>query len=313
MIAAASLPSSLLPGPPAGWSPWEGTLAQAFSVSGRGLHTGRKVHVRLLPASGKGDERGIQFQRIKNGALWGKVLARHQAWRKYPLCSTLESTEGILFRTVEHLLASLLLCEIDHARIELDAEELPIFDGGASEWVRIIAQCGRHALPRPKKFLKIIQACEHSFGGSSRYRIEPSDNYTIQASVRVHGFAPMHWEGAISPAAFAEQIAPSRSYGHFWLALPAMLGGLLSGIPVLRGARFSSVAAILGGRVLGGMTVPEEFARHKVLDMLGDFALAGSPFLGKLSACQPSHRRNHRFLKMVLKQKQLWEWRSFSG
>lgn len=297
---------------PEGWSIREATLARELLLSGRGLHTGRKVHVRILPRTGLKKDRGILFRRIAKGETIAEVQTAYGPWRKQPMCSSLRSKNGVLFRTVEHLLASLLLCEIDHAIVEMDAEELPILDGGALRWCRAIHDCGRLEQAKFKRFIKITKSFEYIFGEASSYRIEPAPEYRIDCTVNIRGFAPMAWSGQLTPSSFISEIAPARSYGHLLGALPAVVFGYLSNRPILRGARFSSVAAIFNNKVLGGMLLPDEFARHRVLDMAGDFAIAGAPLLGRVQVVQPSHRRNQKFMRTFLKEnKDSWEWRSF--
>lgn len=201
--------------------------------------------------------------------------------------------------------------EIDHAIVEMDAEEVPILDGGASEWIQAIDACGREDLASPKRFIQIIKPFEYTFGEISAYRVEPASYYGADVTGLERGFSAMRWSGTLTPVSFAAEIAPARSHGHLLAALPAILGGYLWGKPILRGARISSVAAIFNKRVIGGMTVPDEFVRHRVLDMVGDFAIAGAPLLGKLTVRRPSHRRNQKFMRTLLKNQDCWQWASW--
>lgn len=280
-------------------------------MEGRGLHTGRKVHLRILPSHGGEESRGIVFRRVRGHECLSEAHTRYSLWRKQPLCSTLQGSNGMLFRTVEHILAALLMREIDHAVVEMDAEEVPILDGGAAEWIQAIDACGREDLTVPKRFIRITKPFEYTFGEISVYRIEPARSYEADVTGLERGFTPMRWAGTLTPDSFVAEIAPARSHGHLLAAVPAILGGYLWGKPILRGARISSVAAIFNKRVIGGMTVPDEFVRHRVLDMVGDFAIAGAPLLGKVTVRRPSHRRNQKFMRTLLNDKGCWEWASF--
>lgn len=300
---------------PAGWQASEGTLARPLELSGRGLHTGRRVNVRILPAAGAtsaGERHGIVFRRVHKGQALGTVAADPSLRRGQPLCTMLHGNDGLGVRTVEHLLASLLACEIDHAIVELDAEEVPILDGSAQPWIDAILACGRTALPQRKCFLRVLEAVSVAVGeGAARreMRVEPADDYVLTVHNNdLKGFGDMAWHGRLTPRAFAEEIASSRSYGQIKWAVPAIVVGYLRGVPILRGARPSCTASIVGKRVLGGLRQPDEFVRHRVLDLVGDLALAGAPLLGHVSARRPTHEMNYRLLAALLGTPGAYEW-----
>jgi UDP-3-O-[3-hydroxymyristoyl] N-acetylglucosamine deacetylase len=297
---------------PSGWHASEGTLAQPLVLSGHGLHTGRRVNVRILPVAPSGDAHGIVFRRVSKGREVG-VLAAHPAVRHaQPLCTMLRASDGFGVRTVEHLLASLLASEIDHAIVELDAEEVPILDGSAQPWIDAIRACGRAALQRPKRFLRVLKTVSVVDGeGPARreMRVEPAERYELSVHNNdLKGFGDMEWHGALTPHTFAYEIASSRSYGQIKWAVPAIAFGYLRGMPILRGARLSCTASIVGNRVLGGLRQPDEFVRHRVLDLVGDLALAGAPLLAHVTARRPTHEMNYRLLAKLLGTRGACEW-----
>lgn len=297
---------------PAGWHSNEGTLARSLELSGRGLHTGRRVNVRVVP----GEAGGIVFRRMGRGRALADLPASPTMRLAQPLCTMLEDQSGVRVRTVEHLLASLLACEIDHAIVELDAEEVPILDGSALPWTQAINSCGRRSLPSRKRFIRVLQPISVEDGSGTKnvrsMRIEPCDRYEMSVRNDLNGFGNLHWDGAITPASFATEIAPSRSYGRVKWAALAILVGYLRGVPILRGARLSSTAAIVGSKVIGGMRLPDEFVRHRVLDLIGDLALGGAPLLGRVTALRPSHEMNYRLLAALLAERDAWEWTEFA-
>lgn len=300
---------------PAGWQPSEGMLARPLELSGHGLHTGRRVNVRILPAESatpSGERHGIVFRRVHKGKALGIVAADPSLRQGQPLCTMLRANDGLGVRTVEHLLASLLACEIDHAIVELDAEEVPILDGSAQPWIDAIKACGRTALPQPKRFLRVLKIVSVADGeGAARreMRVEPADDYALSVHNNdIKGFGDMEWHGRLTPRAFADEIASSRSYGQIKWAVPAIVVGYLRGMPILRGARPSCTASIVGSRVLGGLRQPDEFVRHRVLDLVGDLALAGAPLLAHVTARRPSHEMNYRLLAKLLGTPGACEW-----
>jgi UDP-3-O-[3-hydroxymyristoyl] N-acetylglucosamine deacetylase len=296
---------------PAGWHADEGTLARSLELSGRGLHTGRRVNVRIVP----GEAGGIVFRRMGGGRALGDLSVSPAIRLAQPLCTTLQTEGGVRVRTVEHLLASLLTCEIDHATVELDAEEVPILDGSAQPWIQAINGCGRRSLPARKRFIRVLRAVGVEDGAGTKnvrsMRVEPAERYEMSVRNDLKGFGNLHWDGDITPASFAGEIAPSRSYGRVKWAALAIVAGYLRGVPILRGARLSSTAAIVGSRVIGGMRMPDEFVRHRVLDLVGDLALAGAPLLGRVTALRPSHEMNYRLLAALLAEPDAWEWAEF--
>jgi UDP-3-O-[3-hydroxymyristoyl] N-acetylglucosamine deacetylase len=228
-----------------------------------------------------------------------------------PLCTMLRASDGIGVRTVEHLLASLLTQEIDHATIRLDAEEVPILDGSASPWCAALQTAGRAPLAYPKRFIRVLKTVTVEDGEGSalrRMRVEPAGRYELDVRNDLRGFGELRWEGEITPVSFVREIAPSRSYGRLKWAIAAIAAGYLTGKPILRGARTSSTAAIVGSRVIGGLRMPDEFVRHRALDLIGDLAMAGAPILGRVSAWRPSHEMNYRLLAALLGDRSAWEW-----
>ncbi|KVN14208.1 MULTISPECIES: UDP-3-O-acyl N-acetylglycosamine deacetylase [unclassified Burkholderia] len=299
---------------PAGWHAREGTLARELALSGHGLHTGRRVRVRIVPADGGARTRGVVFRRMRDGRVLATLAAGPALRRAQPLCTMLRNADGIGVRTVEHLLASLLACEIDHATVELDAEEVPILDGSARPWVDALRACGRAALPAPKRFIRVLKPVVVTDGGGDarrEMRVEPAARYELSVRNDLKGFGDMHWSGVLTPDVFAAEIAPSRSYGRVKWAIPAIVAGYLRGVPILRGARPSCTASIVGSRVVGGLRQPDEFVRHRVLDLIGDLALAGAPLLGRVSAFRPSHEMNFRLVEALLSTAGAWEWAEF--
>lgn len=297
---------------PSGWQACEGTLARPLELSGRGLHTGRRVNVRILPVASSGERHGIVFRRLRDGRELGMIAADPALRQSQPLCTMLRAADGVGVRTVEHLLGSLLVCEIDHAIVELDAEEVPILDGSAQPWIDAIMACGRTALPQPKRFLRVLKPVSVADGTGAARRemyVEPADEYVLSVyNNDLKDFGDMEWNGRLTPRAFADEIASARSYGQIKWAVPAIVVGYLRGVPILRGARPSCTASIVGKRVVGGLRQPDEFVRHRVLDLVGDLALAGAPLLGRVTARRPTHEMNYRLLAALLCTPGACEW-----
>ncbi|WP_132255555.1 UDP-3-O-acyl-N-acetylglucosamine deacetylase [Methylobacterium segetis] len=287
----------------AGAAPRQTTLAAAFDLSGRGLHTGRRATVRVCPAAADG---GILFRRRLPRGTWTSVPALWQHQVPQTLCTALQAPDGHLVRTVEHLLAALSAFAIDNALVEIDAEELPIFDGSALPWCAAIRAAGRAELGTPRRRIRLRRIVEVRDGRRS-LSIAPADALSVEAQLSLAHLGEMRWEGTITPETFEGALAPARSFGRLKWAVPLKLYALATGRPILRGATLSSTAAIVGGRVIGGMRGPAEPVRHRVLDLVGDLALAGHPILGHVRAAHTGHALNHALVAKLMRDPGAWE------
>lgn len=281
----------------------QATLAAAFERAGPGLHTGRRAQVRVSPAAAGA---GILFRRTLEDGRRAEVPALWRYREAQPLCTALRSADGVLVRTVEHLLAALCAHRIDNALVELDAEELPIFDGSALPWCAGIRQAGRVEQDAPRRALRVLRPVEVRVGERS-LRVEPCDVLWISAHLALARFPAMDWSGPVDPDTFDRDLAPSRSFGRLRWAVPLKLYSFMTGKPVLRGANLRTTAGILGSRVVGGMSVPDEPVRHRALDLVGDLALIGHPLLGHVAAAHTGHELNHALVAKLMADADAWE------
>lgn len=271
--------------------------------AGRGLHTGQYARVRLSPAPA---DHGIIFRRRLAG---GKSIDVPALWRfreDQPLCTALRSPEGPLVRTVEHLLAALNALEIDNALVEIDSEELPIFDGSALPWCDAIQEAGKTELGETRRVLRVLRRV--NVERQDRYIcIEPSDALNVAARIDLAYFGQLNWSDYVTPKIFEAEIAPSRSFGRYRRALIGRAWGFLSRRPFLQGCSSRSAALLWRGRVIGGMRFPDEPVRHRVLDVIGDLALLGHPVRGRVTALRTGHELNHALVAKLMADPTAWE------
>jgi UDP-3-O-[3-hydroxymyristoyl] N-acetylglucosamine deacetylase len=210
-------------------------------------------------------------------------------------------------RTVEHLLAALVACAITDVDVELDAEELPILDGSAQPWIDLLAEAGRVESDQPMEFLEITAPIEWR-AGRSHLCLEPAvePGFELTVSMDLRDMGAWSWSGTLTPEVLRREIVRARSFGRVRNAIPAMLYGYLTGRPILRGARPGCTAAILGNKVIGGTRMPDEFVRHRVLDLIGDLALLGAPILGRLDALRPGHQPNFHLMTTLMARPDAW-------
>lgn len=283
----------------------ETTLAATATVAGRGLHTGDGNQVRLLPAA---PGTGIVFRRPGGNGAPSEVRADWRYRVRQRLCQALAAPDGTLFRTVEHLLASLSALGIDNAIVDMDGEELPIFDGSALPWCAALLQAGIVEQALPRRYIRVLRPVELVRDDNRSIRVEPADGRFLTVRMDLTGFGEMSWSGEINAASFVSEVAPARSFGRLKWALPLKLYHLFSGEPVLRGANLRNVAPVWRDRILGGTRVPDEPACHRALDVIGDLALAGAPILGRVDAYRPGHDVNYAFVALLMQQTDAWEY-----
>lgn len=280
----------------------EVTLARAFEGEGIGLHTGRVSRVRVSPAP---EGHGRVFRRLIKGvghdvpAIWTNRRSR-------PLCTALQAGEGPLVRTVEHILAALSAHAIDNALIEIEGEELPIFDGSAEPWCARIREAGRVEQARDRRYLKIVRRVRHHVG-VRKQTAEPAPVLEMRSAITLSDFGQMTWQGRIDAETFDRELAASRSFGRMKWALLGRLVSVFRREPVLRGASAANVAALVRKGAVGGLRFPDEPVRHRALDVVGDLALAGLPIVGRIVAIRPGHEANYALLERLMTTPEAWE------
>jgi UDP-3-O-[3-hydroxymyristoyl] N-acetylglucosamine deacetylase len=280
----------------------QATLAAPFVRTGRGLHTGRAATVRVSPAP---VGHGIVFRRHLPGGRSVDITALWHAQVPQPACSAIMGG-GVLVRTVEHLMATLLALQIDNALVEIDTEELPIFDGSAVPWCDGIAGAGRVEQEAPVRTLRVLREIAVT-DAHRRIAIAPGQGLTVTAHIDLKHLGAFDWSGPVRPETFVSDIAPSRSFGRFVRVMAGRAYGYLARKPLLQGCGPDSAALLLGSRVIGGLRMPDELVRHRVLDIIGDLALAGYPVEAHITARHACHALNHTLVAALMRAQDAWE------
>jgi UDP-3-O-[3-hydroxymyristoyl] N-acetylglucosamine deacetylase len=286
---------------PFGWNRSPGrqaTLATPFSTSGIGLHGGKTSHVTVHPAPAN-TGRIVRRDGDDIPALWTHRVQQY-------LCTGIRGDSGAIVRTVEHLLASLSVFGIDNALVEIEGDELPIFDGSAVPWCHAILKAGVLEQDVPRAHLRILDPVEVREPTGSWLRIDPADAFSISVTSDPRGFGMLIWDGEPTPWTFLCDIAPSRSHGPV-LSFPSKLFFGATRQPKLRGAGLATVGLTFRGRYINGMRVPDEPVRHRVLDLMGDLALIGTPLIGRVTGHRPRHDLNNMLVAAIMQRPQAWE------
>src|SRR5205823_3401012 len=261
------------------------------------LHTGELATVRILPApAGK----GIIFRRVDLDNF--ELRADVASVARVAYATTLMS-RGVWISTVEHLLSALYGIGIDNAYIELDNFEVPILDGSALPYVEAIARVGIAQQNRTREYIRITKEFVLNEGGKT-LGIYPSDTFSIKYDIDFSHplIGTQSLDVQFTGTNYADLIAPARTFGFYHEVEKLQASGLV------RGGSLENAIVLTQTGMLNDTSLrfPDEFVRHKTLDLLGDFALIGQPVLGRLVANKAGHALHTRFAGELLASKSHW-------
>ncbi len=274
------------------------TIKNDISARGLGLHSGRDISVTLKPAPA---DSGVSFRRVDLPEA-PVIRARPENVSSTTLATSLGRGENRV-STVEHLLAALSALGVDNLQVETDGPELPVFDGSASEWVRLIGEAGLAELNAPRRVLKVTRPYKFSSGDKS-IEVRPAGNFSVEAHIDFGGAIGRHcFFYSDSEAAFVREISRARTFCRLQDVEAMRSQGLALG------GSLDNAVVVGDDGILnpGGLRYDDEFVRHKILDFIGDLAVAGSRLKGHFIIRKPGHELNRRFLVSALAQPGLLE------
>ena len=278
----------------------ERTLEEPVSFAGIGLHSGAPVTMRLVPAPGGS---GIVFRRTDLDNFEIPANGRNVARVSY---ATSLMRQGVLISTTEHLLSALIGHGVDNVIVELDNLEVPILDGSALPYVEAFLRTGLKQQRRKREYIRIlkpVEVTENSKDGVKFIGVYPGTGYQID--YRIDFPQPIGSErflGDLQTGAYADLIAPARTFG-FREDEP-----MLRNMGLIRGATDACAIIIGSGTVQNGpLRFDDEFVRHKVLDLIGDLALAGRRIQGRVVAERAGHAMHTALVSRLMKDRSAWE------
>lgn len=270
--------------------PFRTTLARDLTVSGTALHAGVPVTMTLSPAP---CGQGVLFRRSdKANAAIPALFDRVGETR----LGTVIAEEGVSVGVIEHLMAAVAGAELDDLTVTLDGPEPPILDGDALSYLRLIEEAGLTPQPAPRTALRILREVRVADGNAhAALSPAPSLTYDFLLEYETPAIGRQHYSFAFSSAAFRELIAPARTFG-FLKDLEA-----LNRMNLARGASLDNTLALDEGGVVNAdrQRFADEFVRHKILDAVGDMALAGHPLIGRFEGVRSGHGLNNRLLRAL--------------
>jgi UDP-3-O-[3-hydroxymyristoyl] N-acetylglucosamine deacetylase len=275
------------------------TIKDEVSLSGIGLHSGNDVTVTLKPAA---PDTGLKFIRIDTNPPCG-IEADISRVVDARLATTL-GRDGITISTTEHLMGALFGLGIDNLVIEINSSEVPIMDGSAAPFVDLIKTTGIEEQGVPKQFIHILRPLKVS-SDDAEISLLPSKGFKITYTIDFNHqlIANQSCRVYFSEITFEREIGRARTFG------------LLKDLQALKTNGLAKGGSVENAIVVGddyilneeGLRFPEEFVRHKVLDLIGDIALLGKPLMGHIIAHKSGHHLHHQLIREILKNQSVWK------
>ena len=269
------------------------TLLREVSISGKSLHSGEEVNLKLKPAA---ENHGIVFKRVD---LYGKPELKPVVDFVTDLVRSTTIADGhAKVQTVEHVLSALNGCGVDNALIEMDASEPPILDGSAKHFVNLVQEAEPVEQAAERRYYELDEPVSVTRGGSSIIAL-PYDGFRITCtSADDRGIHTQHLTLDIDPETFIAQVAPARTFTVYedieeLLKLGKIKGGSLDSAIVIKGDKIVTKEPL---------RFKDEFVRHKMLDIVGDIVLAGMPIKAHIVAVRPGHALNAELSKVLRKK-----------
>ncbi|WP_310542212.1 UDP-3-O-acyl-N-acetylglucosamine deacetylase [Phenylobacterium sp.] len=285
-------------------SAFQHTLQGPAIFAGVGVHTGAHTRVSVRPAPAN---TGIVFVRTDVTDRDNRVPVSAEAVCKTQLGTVITNAADVTVATIEHLMAALVMLNIDNAVVELDGPEMPIMDGSSLPFVEILDRAGRRGQDAPRRYIEILDTVE-VVDGDKRATLSPADEFEVAFEIAFDSKAigRQRVDLPMNERAFRSELANCRTFGflHEVEALRAM--GLA------RGGSMENAVVIEGDRILNpeGLRRPDEFVRHKALDAIGDLFVLGAPILGRFEGVLAGHGINNAVVRALVAQPQAWRYRS---
>ena len=278
----------------------ENTIGSPLSFHGVGLHSGVGVTLRLVPAPAGS---GIVFRRVDLDNFEIPANGRNVAKVSY---ATSLMRQGVLISTTEHLLSAFIGLGVDNVICEIDNLEVPILDGSARPYVDAILGAGMKTQRRKREYLRILKPVEVHEGSGSNAKfigVYPGEGYSIDYSIDFPTpIGQDRFVGDLEAGDYRSLIAPARTFGYREDEAMLRNMGLIRGV-----SDESAIILTREGVQNGPLRVPDEFVRHKVLDLIGDLALAGRRIWGRVVAERAGHAMHTALVQRLLRDRSAWE------
>jgi UDP-3-O-[3-hydroxymyristoyl] N-acetylglucosamine deacetylase len=280
------------------------TLRDRTALFGVGVHSGLPVTLTLHPADAG---TGVRFIRTGiDGSEDREILADLNAVTATEFATVLGDAEGPLVSTAEHVLAALSGLGVDNALVEIDGPEAPIMDGSAAPFVAAIDRVGLATLDLPRRYIRVLKQVRVALGDAYGEIGPNSRGFRIEAEVEFDH--PLIGNQVLAvdvrPDSFRRELARARTFGFMRDVASLWSAGYALG------ASLENTLVVTENRILNpeGPRFPDECVRHKMLDAVGDLALAGGPLLATYHSVRGGHKLNHAVLCALMSDASAWTW-----
>lgn len=272
------------------------TIARPVSTSGVGVHTGKSIRLTIHPAP---EDTGVVFHRTDSGV---EIPALASEVSSVELATTL-GKDDVTISTVEHLLAAVRMCDLDNLRIDLDGPEVPILDGSALPFLRLLEAAGVRWQAAPRRILAVTAPVAVELGGK-KIRISPYPGFRVGYRIDFPhpSIGCQQLDMAVDRDSFARELAPARTFAQAVDVARLYERGL--GL----GGDLDNCVIFEEDGPNTPLRFPDEPVRHKALDAVGDLALAGAPIWGYVEVERGGHQMHFALLEALRARPDCWTW-----
>lgn len=276
------------------------TVRAPALFAGVGVHTGAYTRVNVRPAAAGA---GIVFVRTDVRDRDNLIPATSEAVCKTQLGTVIGNAAGVTVSTIEHLMAAFAMLGVDNAMVEVDGPEMPIMDGSALPFVRILDRAGLRPQEAARNYIEILDTVE-VIEGDKRATLKPADGFEVAFTIEfpTAAIGRQSIDMAMDEQAFRDELADCRTFG-FLRDVEA-----LRAMGLARGGSMENCVVIDDDRVLNpeGLRRPDEFVRHKALDAIGDLYVLGGPVIGRFEGVLAGHALNNALVRALLARPDGW-------
>jgi UDP-3-O-[3-hydroxymyristoyl] N-acetylglucosamine deacetylase len=281
---------------------YQTTLKSRVTLAGTGVHSGKAVSVHFHPAD---PDTGIIFNRTDDGAGQGEIRALVSEIGATDLCTVLGDPSGAHIATVEHLMAALFGLGIDNVAIEIDGGEVPILDGSAAMFVDAFDQAGVEFQSVKRRYIRVRKPIRIESGGSwAEFRPYDGTRFEVDIDFESPAIGRQSFRSDIDAPSFRREIARARTFGFMKDVERLWAAGYALGSSLENSVVIGDDHSVIN---VGGLRYQDEFVRHKMLDAIGDLALAGARFIGCFRSYRGGHKLNAAALRRLLSDRSAFE------
>ena len=281
---------------------YQTTIKSRVSLEGFGVHSGKPVSVSFHPAD---PDTGIVFVHSDQNGATREIRALVSEIGATDLCTALGNPSGHHVGTVEHVMAALFGLGIDNVAIEVEGDEMPILDGSAAGFVEAIDQAGVETLDVKRRYIRVTKPVRIDSGASfAEFMPYDGTRFEVEIDFESPAIGRQSFDADIDAGTFRRDIARARTFGfmkdveRLWAAGHALGSSLENSVVIGDDSRVINME---------GLRFKNEFVRHKLLDAMGDLALAGARFIGCYRSYRGGHRLNAAALRRLLSDRSAFE------